>query len=413
MGKVQKRKFSSGHVIAAACFSIQAIGIGIYVAFGVFFNPLMSEFGWSRAAISGASSLAFFMMGLFGIIIGRLNDRFGPRKLMAITAIFLGLGCMLMYRLTAIWQLYLFYGIIFGIGLSSIDVIALSTIARWFSRKRGMMTGIVKVGTGAGQFTIPLLASVLISFYGWRNAYFVIGLAALVMLVAIAQLLRRDPGQIDQTPDRDKPKQQPDTNIINKSLSLEEALRTAQLWTICLVNLTIVFCLMIIMVHIVPHARDTGATATKAAGVISTIGAVSMVGRFITGMAIDRIGSKKAMIVCYFMLIAGMLWLQTADAPWMLYLFACIYGLAHGGFFTSFSPIVAELFGIGSHGAIFGIVVFFGTTGGALGPILAGYIFDITGSYHPTFWLICLISVIGLGLLLSLKPVRKVANDKR
>jgi MFS-type transporter involved in bile tolerance (Atg22 family) len=74
---------------------------------------------------------------------------------------------------------------------------------------------------------------------------------------------------------------------------------------------------------------------------------------------------------------------------------------------------VAELFGIGSHGAIFGIVVFFGTTGGALGPILAGYIFDITGSYHPTFWLICLISVIGLGLLLSLKPVRKVANDKR
>ena len=160
------------------------------------------------------------------------------------------------------------------------------------------------------------------------------------------------------------------------------------------------------MVHIVPHARDIGVTAGKAAGVLSTIGAVSMIGRFSTGVAVDRIGGKKAIVACYFLLIVGILWLQIADQLWMLYLFACIYGLAHGGFFTAFSPLVAELFGIGSHGVLFGIVVFFGTTGGALGPIMAGYIFDTTGSYHTAFWLIILISIFGLAMILSVKPVR-------
>ena len=115
--------------MVAICFSIQALGVGTYIAFGVFFNPIMEEFGWTRAAIAGASSTAFFCWGLFGIIIGRLNDRFGPRYLMTITAIFFGLGCVLMARLTSLSELYLYYGIIFGIGLSSIDVIALTTIA--------------------------------------------------------------------------------------------------------------------------------------------------------------------------------------------------------------------------------------------------------------------------------------------
>ena len=160
------------------------------------------------------------------------------------------------------------------------------------------------------------------------------------------------------------------------------------------------------MVHIVPHARDIGVSAPRAASVLSMIGGVSMLGRFVTGIAIDRIGSRIAMIICYFLLIAGLLWLQISDALWMLYLFALIYGLAHGGFFTSISPIIAEFFGIGSHGAIFGIAVCFGTIGGAAGPMLAGLLFDITSSYHPAFWLITLMGVIGLGLIVSVRPIK-------
>jgi MFS family permease len=90
--------------------------VGTYISFGVFFNPLMDEFGWSRAAIAGAASAAFFSMGFFGVMIGRLNDIFGPRRLMSVAALLLGLGCVLMGRLTTLWELYLYFGIIFGSG---------------------------------------------------------------------------------------------------------------------------------------------------------------------------------------------------------------------------------------------------------------------------------------------------------
>ena len=400
------QRFSYAYLIAAICFSIQALGVGTYIAFGVFFNPLMEEFGWTRAAIAGASSTAFFCMGLFGVIIGRLNDRFGPRYLMSVTAIFLGAGCVLMARLTSLWQLYLFYGIIFGIGLSSIDVIALTTIARWFSSRRGFMTGIAKVGTGAGQFAIPLLASGLILTYGWRWSFVTIGLGVTVILIAMAQFMRRDPGALAKNRQPAATRQHEPSPESAASLSLPKALRTVQLWTICLLNLFLVFCLMIIMLHIVPHARDTGIPPMKAAGILSTIGAVSMLGRFVSGMVIDRQGSKTVMVFCFILLLAGLGWLQVAHEVWMLYLFAAVYGLAHGGFFTAISPLVAEWFGIHSHGALFGIVVFFGTTGGALGPLFAGHLFDQSGSYQSTFQMITAMAVIAMVLLISLRPVK-------
>lgn len=400
-----------GYLIAAVCFSIQALGIGIYAAYGVFFNPLMAEFGWSRAVISGASSMSFILMGLFGIVVGRLNDRFGPKNLATVSAVLLGAGLMLTSQITAVWQLFLFYGVIYGIGLSTVDVISLTTIARWFSHQRGLMTGIVKVGTGAGQFSFPLLASFLIAGQGWRMAFIIIGAGAMVVLVVIAQFLRRDPGQ------RTKPHRAAHSvpaatfQPLDSGVSLEDAFHTVQLWIICLVNLSLLFCLIIIIVHIVPHARDIGLNPTQAAGMLSTIGGVSMVGRFLTGLAIDGLGSKRIMVCFFFLLIGALLWLQTADSLWKLYLFAGAYGIAHGGFFTAISPLVAEMFGIRSHGALFGIVAFSGTIGGAIGPILAGYLFDVSGNYSATFWIITVVAVFGMGLIAFLKPLAKASDQ--
>jgi len=407
MDKIKKHTYYYGHVIVAACFGIQAIGIGTYVSYGVFFNSLASEFGWSRAVISSASSIAFFLMGLFGIFVGRLNDKIGPRNVMAVTGLLFGLGHLFMSGLGAVWQLYLFYGIIIGIGLSSIDVIALSTTARWFVKKRGIMTGIVKVGTGAGQFIIPLVASMLITSYGWRTSYIIIGVGVLISLFAIAQFLRRDPSQISPLPDCENNVSGSKPGLAVEGLSLGDTVRTRQFWTICAVNLAIVFCFLTIIVHIVPHAQDLKISATRAATILSTIGGVSMAGRFITGIAIDRIGSKRAIILCFILLITGLLWLQIAKELWMLYAFAVIYGIAHGGYFTTMSPIVAEFFGLNAHGVLFGIVAFSGTIGGAIGPILAGYIFDVTAGYGLAFWICTLMSASGLLLLLFLKPTEK------
>ncbi|MEJ2219693.1 MAG: MFS transporter [Desulfobacterales bacterium] len=410
MGKDAKAKRRYSHVIAATCFGIQAVGIGTYFSYGVLFNPLIEEFGWSRALVSGAASLAFLLMGFLGIGVGRLNDRFGPRVLMTVSGIFFGLGYFLMSRLEAIWQLYLFFGTIFGIGLSTVDVIALTTIARWFVRKRGIVTGIVKVGTGAGQMVIPFLVSVLIIRYGWRSSCVIVGVAVLIMLVAIAQLLRRDPSQMGLAPDGNASTSADSSVLDAEGLSLSEALHSRQFWTMCAAMLAIVYCLMTIMVHIAPYAQELKISPTRAASVLSTIGGVSMAGRFICGFTIDRIGSKRVMIFCFILLIAVLLWLQIATELWMLYLFAVFYGLAHGGFFTAFSPIVAEFFGIKSHGALFGITMFFGMFGGALGPFMAGYVFDITGAYAGAIWICIVISVLGFLLVALLKPAMEDAG---
>jgi len=400
---MSKNTHRSSHKIIASCFSLQAIGIGIYISFGVFFNPLMTEFGWSRAVISGASSFAFFISGLFAIYVGRFNDKFGPKLILVISAIFLGTGCILMSGLNSIWKLYLFFGFIFGIGLSSIDVIALSTIARWFPDSRGFMTGITKVGTGAGQFIFPLMTSSLITAYGWRHAYLVLGIIALISLTVIAKLIKRNP---EETSSLNKPKEE-DTSHLPEviNLSFSQASKTVQLWIICFIYMIIVSCLMSILIHIVPHSRDIGISAHKAAGVLSAIGGVSMLGRFISGIIIDRIGSKRSMVFSILILILGLSWLQTSDNLWKMYVFACIYGFAHGGFFTVISPIIAEFFGTESHGAIFGMVIFFGTSGGALGPIITGYIFDLSGSYTVSFWLLLTMSILGLICLILLKPI--------
>ena len=324
---------------------------------------------------------------------------------MAVTGFFLGLGYVLMSQVNTVWQLYLFYGLVVGLGMSSIDVIPLSTMARWFVRKRGTMTGIVKVGTGAGQLVFPLLASGLIVTYGWRNSYLVIGTIVLIGIVLAAQFLRRDPGQMHLMPDGDR-KQSEVMNGREAGLSLSKATHTRQFWMLGAINLTIFFCTLTIVIHIAPHAIDTGISATKSAGILSIIGGISMLGRVVMGSAIDRIGSRRAMIISFIIMLAGLLWLQVARELWMLYLFAVVHGFAHGGFYTIISPLTAELFGMRSHGVIFGIVIFCGTIGGAVGSLLAGYIFDITYSYRLDFWILAAVGFAGLVLISLIKPVR-------
>jgi MFS family permease len=408
---MKRPSFFYGYNIAAACFFIQAIGIGTHVAFGVFFKPLLADFGWSRATLSGASSLAMLIAGFLGILVGRLNDRFGPRLMMTVTGFLFGLGLLLMQGLDNIWQLYLFYGVVVGIGLSSIDIIALSTTARWFVRRRGMMTGIVKVGTGAGQLVMPLMSSMLIIAYGWRTSYLIIGALVMVLLIAAGQVLRRDPARLGLLPDGDRESLTASPRPAETGFYLHEALRTRQFWTICLAFLTTMFCLLIILVHIVPHATDIGVPATTAAGILSAIGGISMAGRFVTGFAIDRIGNKRSMIICLILLILALLWLQLARELWMLYLFAVIYGFGHGGLLTVISPIVAEYFGVRSHGALFGIVFFSTMVGGAAGPVFAGFIFDTTGTYTAAFWTCAALAATALALIISLTQIRPSGKE--
>jgi len=391
-----------GYHVVWASFLIQGVTIGGNFAYGVLFKELEMEFGWSRATIAGASSASLLVMGFMAVAAGRLNDRIGPRWLLTASAVFYGLGYLLFSRLQAPWQLYLVYGLMVGIGLCTHDVVTLSTVARWFTRRRGLASAVVKVGTGCGQLLVPLAVAALVAGYGWRTACVAFGATALVVLVAAAQVMRPDPESMGLRADGAARRGSP----VPPEPYTGSATRSPLFWILCCSQAIVFACLITITIHIVPHATDLGAPRATAAAVISAIGGISVLGRLAVGGAIDRIGGRRALIACYAALFASLVWLQFANEPWMLFVFAAVYGVAHGGFFTVMSPTVAEFFGTRVHGALFGTVLMFGSIGGAIGPLAAGAVFDATGSYRIAFGVLLGLAVAGLVLVSRLPPMR-------
>jgi len=397
-------KFFYGYVIVAAAFFILVIYGGTLYSFGVFFKPVLTEFGWTRAIVSGAFSLYMLLHGFLYIFTGKVNDRFGPRILITICGFFFGVGFLLMSRISTLWELYLFYGVMVAIGMSGVGVPLLSTIARWFVKRRGLMTGIVLSGVGVGMAAWPPLATRLIANYGWRTSYIIVGIIALVVIIIAVQFLRRDPGQVGQLPDGDSEVRQESPISEAKGFSRQEAIYTRQFWILGVLMFCYGFGEQAVIVHIVPHATDLGISALIAANILAIIGGLSIVGRVGMGSAGDRIGNKPALGVCFIVMLVAFIWLLGAKELWMLYLFAAAYGFGYGGLGAVTSPIVAELFGLRAHGAILGVVIFIQLIGCAVGPLLTGRIFDVTGSYQGAFFIFVALSVTGLILTSLLRP---------
>ncbi len=410
MIKEDRSKFFYGYIIVAVGLSIQLVGLGMYHTYGVFLKSLQAEFDWSRALLAGAHALAFVVGGFLAITSGRMADRFGPRVVMVICGLFLGVGYLLLSRVNAIWQLYLFYSLFVGIGWSALDVVNLSTVARWFVRKRGMMSGITKVGVGLGMLIMPALASRLIPAYGWRTAYIILGSFALVSIVSLAQFLRHDPARMGLLPDGDKKEAASNVDLARSGLSFSEALRSRQFLTWCIAQMTFVYSAQTITTHIAPHAMDIGIPVTEAASLLSVIGAVSIMGRLVMGATSDKIGNKKGMMICFTVMLSSLVWLQFASDLGRLYIFAVFYGFAHGGFFAMVSPTVASIVGLKSHGVLFGVVIFLGNLSGAIGSVMAGHIFDVTGDYQRAFLIMAVLVAFGLTALSTLRVPGKAGG---
>lgn len=381
--------------------------IGSFNSFGIFFKPLSSEFGWTRAATSVAMAVASIVMGFSGIAAGRLTDKYGPRVVLIACGLLMGLGNLLMSQVSALWQLYLFYGVLGGSGMSAADVPMVATVARWFVKRRGMMTGITKVGGGVGIMVVPLLVNWLISSYGWRSAYTVIGIVTLVGIVLMALLFKRDPSQIGELPDGATEVEATESNINPRQFSVKEAMATRQFWTFSAAWFSFMFCMQAVMLHIVPHVTDIGISAAIAATVVSVIGGFSILGRLSLPSLSDSLGTKVAYMIVFSLLAISLVWLPFAREAWMFYLFAAFYGIAHGASFGLFAPMVAGLFGLQSLGIILGMVLFAGTFGSLISPLLAGWIFDIMGNYQLAFWICLALSIAGLLLIATLRPISR------
>jgi MFS family permease len=308
------------------------------------------------------------------------------------------------YSKTRFLQFTLNQDIIVAMGLSGGDVILLSTAVRWFAKRRGVMTGIIKVGTGVGMIIMPIFINWLITSYGWRISFMVLGILLLVSVLPLAQFLVGDPATLGQLSDGERNPTAENSTLGEPGLTLVTALATRQFWMICLISLLILFCVFTILVHIVPHAIDLGISASRAASILALMGAASIAGRIFMGSASDRFGNRVALSLCFLLMTSGLVWLQLAKELSAFYVFAVAHGFAHGGFFSLLSPTTAALFGTRSHGVLFGIVIFSGTLGGFMGPIFAGYVFDITNSYQMVFLTLTILSIIGLLSTIALRP---------
>ena len=393
-----------GYFIVLACFFMMLVWWGTYYSFGVLFESLLLEFGWTRAMTAGAFSLNNILFGLLGIVVARLCDRFPPRVVISGCGAALGIGYLLLARTGAVWELYIYYGVLIAAGMGAYIAI-LPIVARWFVKRRGAMTGVVFSGMGIGMMVIPPVVSRLIALYDWRFAFIIMAAIAMVITVLGAQLLRRDPYQAGLRPYGGEAGKPGSYASGVPGLSFREALVTRQFWFISIMYFISLVCQLAVVVHIVIHATGAGASAASAATILVIYGALSVVGMNAIGIIGDRVSNKFAFLITYVLMTAALLLIiETAEVR-VLYVFAGIFGFGMGGMLVLFAPIAAELFGLKAHNTIFAVSAFIATFGAAVGPAMAGYIFDVTGGYRLAFIICAGLSAVAVVLTLLLRPL--------
>jgi len=310
-----KDKVFYGWVIVAAALVIILVLVGIRFSFGVFFKSLEAEFELTRAATSSVFSAYMVLAALFGIVNGWALDRYGPRRILSLMGLFTGLGLLITGLTSSLWQLFLSYSLLVAVGTAGPVPLLMSVISRWFDKKRGIAIGIATCGTGLGTLVLAPLAAYLISSFGWRMSYIVLGVIAWLAVISLAMLLRRDPGEIGDLPDGVKARvgraelTERENSSQLSGLSLGQALRTRNFWLLVSVFLLWAFCLGLIMTHVVPYATDLGISTIEASAILGLIGGLQILARFLVGRLSDIIGRKAPGLICALLGTGALIWL--------------------------------------------------------------------------------------------------------
>jgi len=271
------------------------------------------------------------------------------------------------------------------------------------------MTGISTVGIGLGSMLVPPLANNIIANYDWRMSFIVLGALVLVVVISSAQLLKQDIPR-EQAANRNNKVTENSLKPDSESFTFIEAIATRQFWMIFGMIFSFGFCILVIQVHIVPYVTDLGFSAKSAAFILATVGGASILGRIVLGSVGDRIGNRNSYISVFIMMALTILLLMPSRAEWSFYLLAFIFGLAYGNGVAQESPLVAKACGLGSLGAILGVIVLGFGLGAAVGPVMAGYLFDVIGNYQIAFIITAVVSVIALILTVLLRPIKTRMN---
>jgi MFS family permease len=395
-----------------------------FYGFTVFFNPIREGFGWTATVTSVAFVFRGLETGLMSPIAGFLVDRVGPRKLALCGWGIIGLGFLLMSRINSLWA---FYGsfVIISTGLSfGAFVVLNAAVANWFTKKRSRALALVNVGMGASGLLVPLLA-LSVGQFGWRTSLFIIGIGLWVICLPLCLVMRHKPQQYGYLPDGDTAtaipgatngsvlhspndvmKQDSGSSIVD--FTAKEALRTRAFWLLSLAYFFTHIALSAVMAHVVPYLESVDIPSALAATVVTGMTLCSLIGRLGFGFLGDFTNKRYLVAIGLVLQTIGIFAFSCIDADrvWLIVPFLLAYAPGYGGPIPLRAALLADYFGGSSFGTIFGWVALVVMIGGLVGPVVAGWIFDVMGSYRLAWQLLALVIIPAIPLILLAKPPR-------
>ena len=403
--------FYYGWVIFAITFLIYMFMYGLRYSVGIFFEPIRNEFGWTNAMTASGVTMFFWVYAVSAPLVGQLARKIGVRKTVFLGGLLLGGGGVILSQITALWQLYLAWGVIAAMGSAALYVVPTMVLSTFFHKKRGSTVGWSSVGVSAGQaLIIPQIARV-IPEWGWRPSMLFLGILVISTTSIIGFLfLRENPEELGLYPDgADKPSREINEDVVSVDWSPKEATGST---SFRLVALSYFFCLggvISIMTFVVPHMINIGISSVQASAAFGIIGVMSAVGSILFGFFSDRFGRKWTIVVTTGLLALtfGVATLIPANLT-LLYAWTVLYGLSYGGAPEQYAAIVTDYFGTTHSTTLFGLLTLVGGIGGGLFPLIGGWLVDKTGNYYATL----LFLAVGMGLAATLGFIAKNPENR-
>lgn len=408
-------KYFYGWWIVFAAASIVFLSAGtFFYGFGLLVAPLEEEFGWSRAAISAAFSLRTEVGGIAAPVVGFAVDRMGVRRLIFGGLFVVALGFFLLSRADSLPAFYAAV-VIIAIGNSCTGgATATVAIANWFQRQRGRALGFMTLGGGASG-SMAIVFGALIAEFGWRNALLIAGVAQLIICAPIALTIRNRPSDIGLFPDGDAAPRVSATGVMpvnpdREGFTSKEALRSTLFWRVAAVYALGNFATTSIVVHQVPFLTESvGVSDTFAAAMLTVSIALSLIGRLGFGNIADVLPKTLVSGVALGMISISLVMFATLHEPWQLIYTLPVFGIGFGGIIPVRSSLQAEFFGLKAFGAIQGLTLTVSTVGAFAGPILAGWLYDVSESYRLAFLLLAIGPAIAIPLIITARPAVRTA----
>lgn len=400
-------------IIAIAAFMHMAGG-SIRQAFGVLIVPLQDELGWTPAAITLAYSLASITGALLAPLTGMGTDRYGARPVIFLGVIFFILGAIITGVVSQVWHIWISYGLFLGVAQACFNVPILTAASYWFRSKLGVGIGLLQASHGLGPAVMAIIVSTLIATVDWKTAFWSIGIVGGCIMMALILLFRSRPSDMGirayGAPESEPVKEDRDP-VLEKMRA--EAFRarmqsTTAFWKLVLVHYLGCVGHAIVIIYVIPIAVQAGVDLVAAAGILSTLAAVSVLTRFATPVVADFLGARWSMAIMFLLQGLPVLMLFWAQDLWQFYLFAVVFGIGYGGEGSAFPIINRQYFGRGPMGRSFGWQQFGAGVGMATGGWIGGVLFGFYGSYDTTIILSVLASVGGALVLVSMEPTDRL-----